>query len=211
MIKYACWKKITFRIFSRYFFECYFFLHPVSCISLGTCQSSTLSMFTNHCYFSFLFFNPFTHSLSWLSNSIPRLWGLRRCWHFFDITILQNWCFDVPVIHLFDLVVGTSVGGLIGLALTVGKPPGPLTVVAANDEFPDLIHSVFDTKFALAPSASMLFSKTMYKMTLLESCLKEFFGEKTKLYSASLSSPWNVPNVSMTTTLLPSEAHLITN
>ena len=29
MIKYACWKRIIFRIFSRYFFECYFFLHPV--------------------------------------------------------------------------------------------------------------------------------------------------------------------------------------
>ena len=115
------------------------------------------------------------------------------------------------VIHLFGLVVGTSVGGLIGLALTVGKPPGPLTVAAANDEFPDLIRSVFDAKFALAPSASLLFSKTMYKTTSLESRLKELFGEKTKLYSASLSSPWNVPNIAVTTTLLPSEAHLVTN
>ena len=29
MIKYACWKRIIFKIFLRYFFECYFFLHPV--------------------------------------------------------------------------------------------------------------------------------------------------------------------------------------
>ena len=29
MIKYACWKRIILRIFSRYFFKCYFFLHPV--------------------------------------------------------------------------------------------------------------------------------------------------------------------------------------
>ena len=29
MIKYAYWKRIIFRIFSRYFFECYSFLHPV--------------------------------------------------------------------------------------------------------------------------------------------------------------------------------------
>ena len=127
---------------------------------------------------------------------------------------IEKKCFDVPVTHLFDLVIGTSIGGQIALALTIGKPSqaeAP-TAAAAKDEFPGLIRSALDQKFAPLPSAPLFFSKTFYKTTSLEKCLKGFFGEKTKFYSASSSSKWNVPNVAvMTTELNSSKIHLVTN
>ena len=115
----------------------------------------------------------------------------------------------MPVRHLFDLVVGTSIGGQIALALTIGKPSGPLAVEAAKDEFCELMRSAVEPKFPLFPELPLVFNKTMYKATLLESHLKRFFWE-TKLYDACSQS--NVPNIAVTTTVLdPFKAHLVTN
>ena len=130
-----------------------------------------------------------------------------------QLTILshiEKKCFDVPVIHLFDLVVGTSIGGLIALTLTTRRLSGPPTAVKAEDEFPGFIRSAFAAKFPVYPSASLSSKKTMYKTTVLKNKLKGFFGEQSMLYSAL--SQWNVPNVAVTTTVLDSsEAHLVTN
>ena len=119
---------------------------------------------------------------------------------------IEKKCFNVPVIHLFDLMVGTSIGGLVALALTIGKPSGPLTAAAAKEEFPGLIRTAFNRK----PTYASTLGKTLYKTQSLEKCLKSFFGEEAKLYSAS-SSPWNVPNVAVTTTVDSSGAYLVTN
>jgi predicted acylesterase/phospholipase RssA len=124
---------------------------------------------------------------------------------------IEQKCFDVPVIYLFDLVVGTSLGGQIGLALTMGKSSEFLTVAAAKDEFPNLMRRTFAAKFPPLPNLNVLLNKTKYKTTQLESELIDFFGEK-KLYSVSTSSQWSVPNVAVTTTVLdPIEARLVTN
>ena len=130
-----------------------------------------------------------------------------------QLTILsriEKKCFDVPVIHLFDLVVGTRIGGLIALTLTIGKPSGPLTAVKAKDEFAGFIRSAFVAKSWVSHSSSLALKKTVYKTTVLKNKLKDFFGEQSKLYSAP--SQWNVPNVAVSTTVLDSsEAHLVTN
>ena len=122
---------------------------------------------------------------------------------------IEKKCFDVPVRHLFDLVVGTGTGGQIALALTIGKPSGPLTAAAAEDEFAELIRSAFDPRFFLLPVAPLFINKTMYKTTSLENCLKRFFGPETKLYGVPPSSQWNVPNVAVTTTVLGSRAYKV--
>jgi predicted acylesterase/phospholipase RssA len=124
---------------------------------------------------------------------------------------IEEKCFDVPVIYLFDLVVGTSIGGQISLALTMGKSSEFLTVAAAKDEFPNLMRRTFAAKFPPLPNLNLLRNKTKYKATQLESELIDFFGE-TKLYSVPTSSQWSVPNVAVTTTVLdPIEARLVTN
>ena len=78
---------------------------------------------------------------------------------------IKKKCFDVPVIYLFDLVIGSSMGGQIALALTIGKSSGSLTVAVAMDEFPDFMRRTFEERFPPLPAASLLVNKTQYKVT----------------------------------------------
>ena len=121
---------------------------------------------------------------------------------------IEEKCFGIPLMHLFDLVVGTSIGGQIALALTIGTPSGPLLVDEATKAFRQLVESAFKSKIPLVHTASLYFGKTIYKATPLEKHLKTLFGTGTKLYGAS---QWSVPNVAVTTVPGRDEALLVAN
>ena len=50
MIKYTYWKRIIFRIFLRYFFEWYFFLHPVCSLPPQCTQKHSLHRTSNNSF-----------------------------------------------------------------------------------------------------------------------------------------------------------------
>lgn len=121
---------------------------------------------------------------------------------------IEQRCFGIPLMHLFDLVVGTSIGGQIALALTTQTQCGSLTAAAAIDKFRGLITVAFERK----SSRPLCMGGTIYKTEPLERALQDLFGKETKLFSGATSSQSNPPNVAVTTVVLPSfEAYLITN
>jgi patatin-like phospholipase/acyl hydrolase len=116
---------------------------------------------------------------------------------------IERRCFGIPVLHLFDLVVGTSSGGQIALALTTPTPFEPLTVAAAMTKFRELMKASFtNTRSPIILAAlNRILRKNKYKYRAgpLESQLKDLFGEDTRLFSAATSSRSRVPNTAVTT------------
>jgi patatin-like phospholipase/acyl hydrolase len=131
------------------------------------------------------------------------------------LAAVEKKCFGIPVIHLFDLVVGTSIGGQIALALNTPAPFEPLTVTAATIKFRELMKTSFVSKSYLPFNfASVLADKTKYKAKPVERQLKAIFTEETKLFSmTSKSSQSNVPNIAVTTVAVTNVAkpYLIAN
>lgn len=125
---------------------------------------------------------------------------------------IEKKCFEIPLMHLFDLVVGTSIGGQIALALNSGKQSRPLTVSAATEKFRKLMASAFERDSWYIPIIGAILDRTKYKTTTLETCLQDLLGKETKLFSAATSSQSGLPNIAVTTVVLqPFQAHLITN
>ena len=118
---------------------------------------------------------------------------------------IEEKCFGIPSNYLFDLVVGTGIGGQIALAL-------PLTALSITEKFRELMRDAFDRKLlGYNKVVSSLTKKTKYKSSTLESQLKDLFGE-ARLFSAATSSRVGLPNIAVTTVVQESsEAHLATN
>jgi predicted acylesterase/phospholipase RssA len=122
---------------------------------------------------------------------------------------IEEKCFGIPIAQLFDLFIGTSIGGQIALALTTPAPLAPLTVDAAIAKVKQLM-----TKGFVRPKwFKSIWSKSTYMTSELESQLQILFGQETRLYSvAKTSPPRNAPNVAVTTVVQESkQLHLVTN
>ena len=131
---------------------------------------------------------------------------------------IESRCFEIPVIHLFDLVVGTSIGGQIALALNTPAASEPLTVATGIGKFRELVKTSFERKILMPFNIiSVIRAATKYKSTNVERQLKGLFGEDTQLFSASSSSQSSVPNIAVTTVALttvaktPLQPYLISN
>jgi patatin-like phospholipase/acyl hydrolase len=128
---------------------------------------------------------------------------------------IESRCFGIPVLYLFDLVVGTCSGGQIALALTTPAPSEPLTVTAATIKFRELMETSFESKSYTFGMLSM-FGRLMsflggakYNAKPLEGQLKGLFSEDKKLFSAATFSGSSVPNVAVTT--VAEKPYLISN
>jgi patatin-like phospholipase/acyl hydrolase len=124
---------------------------------------------------------------------------------------VEKRCFDIPTVHLYDLVVGTSIGGQIALAIGTATQSTPLTVAAAADKFKTLMKDGFVRKI-IGPFfvAALLLDKSKFKTKPVEAQLKNLFGKEAKMYGPA---PSGLPNVAVTTVPLDTtlRAHLVTN
>lgn len=131
---------------------------------------------------------------------------------------IERRCLEIPVTHLFDLVVGTNIGGQIALALNTPTASEPLTVATAMGKFRELMKASFERKSLIPYNLiSVIRASTKYKSTNVERQLKGLFSEDTRLFSASSSSRSSVPNIAVTTVALttaaetPLQPYLISN
>ncbi|KAF9455870.1 acyl transferase/acyl hydrolase/lysophospholipase [Collybia nuda] len=125
---------------------------------------------------------------------------------------IETRCFNIPTTHLYDLIVGTSIGGQIALALTAASPSTPISVGAATRKFKQMMRSSFIPKRAIFSSINMVLNKTKYQAMAVERQLKDFFSESAKLNDTGSSQSRSPPNVAVTTVfqegLIP---HIIAN
>lgn len=125
---------------------------------------------------------------------------------------IEDKCFKIPTAQLFDLIVGTSIGGQIALALTVPTMSTLPSAAAAILQFRDLC-VLGGSKLLSSARLLKLVNSTTYNTRRVEYTLQHFFGKDTKLCHV-MASPQSssIPNVAVTTvTQNPSKVHLVTN
>jgi Patatin-like phospholipase len=113
---------------------------------------------------------------------------------------IERKCFDIPITQLFDLIVGTSIGGQIALALAASAEPAFHTAQSATEKFKEMMESGFKKKvlsrLKLSPT---WFGRAIYKESVVEKQLQRLFGMDTKLYGLATSSHPSLPHVGVTT------------
>ena len=125
---------------------------------------------------------------------------------------IEKKCFNIPMMQLFDLIVGTSIGGQIVLALTASAEPAFLTIESAIDKFKELMETGFKRKLHSHLGLSWLQGKSKYKKRVVEKQLQELFGKDTRLHGLATSSRPILPHIAVTTVLQDSfTPRLITN
>jgi hypothetical protein len=117
---------------------------------------------------------------------------------------IEEKCFGTPIAQLFDLIVGTSVGGQIALSLTSEtRPIDPFTLPNLIANFKAMAKNVFIRKHSLVfrlTGIPWFLEKTKYSAKVLESQLKGLFGDNDKLVRVA-TAPNDVPHVAVTTVL----------
>jgi predicted acylesterase/phospholipase RssA len=133
---------------------------------------------------------------------------------------IETRCFQIPTKHLYDLIVGTSMGGVTALALTM--PSGnsrtqPLTVTEATRALKDIARNglveedpgILGWFFQIfwAPDKAISMAKSY------EEELRRHFGKTTTLHDVPTHlEPFSTPNVAVTTEALSqNQLHLVAN
>jgi patatin-like phospholipase/acyl hydrolase len=128
---------------------------------------------------------------------------------------IEKDCFGIPATQLFDLIVGTNVGGQIALALTTPTHPAPLTVDSAAIKFRELLSTShvcagFAGFFRKFPFLRWALQMCTYDAEPLQSQLQSIFGHDVKLCGAMCqSSPPHVAVTSVSQTTL--KAYILAN
>lgn len=91
---------------------------------------------------------------------------------------LQELCYNMPITKLFDLVSGTSTGGIIALALVCNSR----TVSEIRDVYMKLSAAVFEKK---SKNPIRLLYGSYYSATTIETELKKEFGEIETAFGSS--------------------------
>jgi hypothetical protein len=115
------------------------------------------------------------------------------------LAAIEQQCFGIPIAHLFDFIIGTSIGGHIALALASKDPPS--TVEDLKLEFFELMNESIKRRFPLElnvvdAALLVLFELTSHKNDPMEKSLKHFFGPD-RLVLAANNPPG--PHVAVTT------------
>jgi hypothetical protein len=131
---------------------------------------------------------------------------------------IEKRCFEIPTVELYDLIVGTSIGGQVALALTAPGYATPLTVAKGIEKFKEMMSKGFvrkTPKILLKTGIVWLLNKTTYKASTVEHQLQALFGQKEILQLPERhanSKAKSVPNVAVTTVPLDTfKTNLITN
>jgi patatin-like phospholipase/acyl hydrolase len=111
---------------------------------------------------------------------------------------IEKKCFNIPMIQLFDLIVGTSIGGQIALALTASLEPTFHTVESATEKFKELMETGFKRKLRSHIGLSWIQGKSKYKKSVVEKQLQDLFGKDSRLHGLAMSSRPALPHIAVT-------------
>jgi hypothetical protein len=104
------------------------------------------------------------------------------------LAAIEDRCFGIPIVQLFDFIIGTSIGGHI--ALSLASKETPVSVADLKKEFFDLMRTGIKRRLYLESSVVnavllVLFNLSTHRNDPMESSLKRFFGSGRHVLDAS--------------------------